>query len=390
MGQAVASFAVAYFMLQLAPASAYGLLSLVLLLQAFGIALVNALIGAPLLIMLHGQPAEKDGALFTGFGWVASAIALGIAALQLGFLLFSSQSMSIAVFLTIATVLQIWRFTLRCYWLNRQAVKVVQSDLLLTFAQIVPLLLLLAMQALTFESVALILVGAALLALFPLLAPIRHCFNTKPDWTAVKQGLSQQGKPAAQGVLTVELTANFHAYFVMLMSGSHAFAAIAAATLFFRPLAVMLQSLQQSERAPLVQAWQRAEKTEVSHVMRVMLRLACLAFVINVTAIGALSYWQPDWLWPDAASRPQFVDALILWSFIALLRSIRLPISTVLQAANQFEPLTRATYMSAAMTVPAVAFSWWLGGATATLFGVLFGEVILMILLRRALCRISL
>ncbi|TXH98088.1 MAG: hypothetical protein E6Q75_02695 [Rheinheimera sp.] len=388
VGQAVAAFTLAYLILHQAPVADYALLSLVLLLQAFGIALVNALVGSPLLILLHAQSPSKDGPVLIGFIWIAAGLAIGIAALQLIFAVISGQAVMTATWLALASTLQILRSALRSYWLNRHAEKVIQSDLLLTFSLLLPIFWLMLNHIITLQSVAFILVLATVLAIGPLLIPIRRWIGLTPAWPEIKQGLNQQGKPAALGVLTVELTANFHCYFVMLMSGSHAFAAIAAATLFFRPQAVILQSLQQSERAMIVQAWLAKCYTQLRQTMSVMHRLAVTAFLLNLIAIALVWYWQPDWLWPDPVTEQSFLLALLLWGGIAFLRGARLPISTVLQAADQFQPLARATYISAGLTIPAVCISWCLGGPIATLIGVLVGEVILAIQLKRTLDRL--
>lgn len=383
VGQAVAAFAVAYLLLQQAPVADYAVLSFILLIQAFGISLTQALIGSPLLIMLHAQPPAKDGPVLMGFVWLAAGIAIGVAAVQLGFVIFATQVPGSGVMLALASALQVLRFALRSYWLNRQPAKVVQSDLLQCSGVLMLLLYLFFLQAITLTNISLVLVLATLLALAPLLTPLWRWLRLEPDWAQFKQGLRQQGKPAALGVLTVELTANFHCYFVMLMSGSQAFAAIAAATLFFRPQAVILQSLQQSDRAALVQAWMGHSVQQLQQIMRSLRRMAICAFFVNVAVIVLLLYWQPAWLWPDATSRKEFQYALLLWSVIALLRSARLPLSTALQAADQFQPLARATYLSATVTIPAVCIGWWLGGSIVSLFGVLCGEMLLAVVLRR-------
>lgn len=388
VGQAVAAFAVAYLLLQQAPLADYAVLSLILLMQAFGIALTQALIGAPLLIILHAQPPAKDGPVLMGFVRLAAGIATAVAALQLGFVIFATQVPGPGALLVVASATQVLRFALRSYWLNRQPEKVVQSDLLQCCGVLMPLMYLFYLQVITLANIGVVLVLATLLALAPLLTPLWRWLYQAPDWGQFSQGLQQQGKPAALGVLTVELTANFHCYFVMLMSGSQAFAAIAAATLFFRPQAVIMQSLQQSDRALLVQAWMSNRYQQLQQIMRSLRRLVVSAFFVNLVVIVMLLYWQPAWLWPDATSRQDFQYALLLWSFVALLRSARLPLSMALQAADQFQSLARATYLSATVTIPAVGISWWLGGAIASLIGVLCGELLLAVVLRHQYQRV--
>jgi hypothetical protein len=279
--------------------------------------------------------------------------------------------------------LQILRFALRSFWLHRQPLKVIQSDLLQTATVLLPLGLMLLSQSITLWNIALLLLVAGVIANLPLVSLVRHWLAATPDWQQVRSGIQQQGKPALFGVITVEFTANFHSYLVMLTSGSQAFAAIAAATLYFRPQAVILQSLQQSEKTQLVRAWCSKQTQHIRQILRTMQYFALAAFLLNGGGLLLVYYLNPQWLWPDSATQHDLLLALTLWSSIALLRGLRLGSSTLLQAADQFRSLAQATYVSAAITVPAVWLCWWLGGAVFSLVGVLLGEIVLAALLQQ-------
>lgn len=383
LSQAVAAFAVAYSMLQFAAVTDYAVLSFILVIQAFGIALVQAMIGAPLLILLnraHKDPNEQ--AIVLGYILVAIAVALIVALTQSAIVLVHTQTGTAGMLLAVASFLQVLRFALRSYWLNRQPAAVIRSDFLQSLIVLVTLGWMLLSAQLTLVTAASLLVLANALAIWPL--RLRGLFqsNWAPDWAGVAQGWQRQGKPALLGVLTVELTANFHCYFVMLMAGSQAFAAIAAATLYLRPQAVVLQSLQQSDRVRLVQAWQGARQT-IRQLLASMHKWIGMAFVLNLLAVTLLCMWQPGWLWPEAMSFEHFVLALVLWALLSALRGARLPASLMLQAADQFRPLAQASYISAAVTVPAVCISYLLGGAVMSLIGVLVGEIVLAGLVRQ-------
>ena len=384
-GLALSAFLIAFLLLRYAPAAHYGSFAFILVLQAFGMALCNALIASPLLILMNTQQSSvKQDATPKGFLLFGLAIATGISLLQGLYLWFTLADIWISVLLALAGWLQQLRWYGRCEWQNRNVRVLIYSDCWLSGLLVVGSALLWWLHALTLLHVGVLLVLASSVALLPFLAGFYHSMAQPAQWYLVSKGFQKQGKPALFGVLTVELTANFHSYLVVLGSGSAAFAPLAAAMLFFRPLAVVLGSLLQSERPMLVKAQNAGNHQQVQQLRASISNIAIVAFSGNGLVLFLIFMFWPAWLWPESATRNESAWALMLWSLIALLRALRASISAWMQAADQFQPLARVTYLSAAWTIPAVLFCWWLAGPVASLLGVLSGEVLLYILLWRA------
>lgn len=381
---ALASFLMAYVLLRYAPAGHYGSFSFVLVLQAFGMALLNAVVAAPLLILLNSKSAaDVAPGEVKGFLLVALGVATAISLLQGGYLWVMTADFQLTVTLAVAGWLQLLRWYGRCEWQNRQVHLVLRSDLLFSFFSITGISTLWFMDGISLTGIAQVLLVTSLIALQPFAAGILRLLNERASWHRVRSGYQRQGKPALLGVLTVEATANFHSYLVVLLSGAAAFAPIAAAMLFFRPLAVVLGSLQQSERPLLVRAVASQDIIRLSQLLWLMRRTAVGAFALNLLAIVLVYLFAPAWLWPEESSRMTFCYALGSWSLIAVLRALRAPATAVLQAYDQFAALARATYLSAACTVPMVLIGWWLAGPLTSLLGVLAGELILALAIYR-------
>jgi len=386
IGLAISAFLIAYLLLSETPAPHYGSFAFILVLQAFGFALSNALIASPLLILMNDerQSAYRD-AVPQGFLVVAFVISIAIATMQGCYLWFSLTDFWISISFAVAGFLQQLRWYGRCEWQNRNVRVLLVSDLLFSASLLMGGIALWWFNVVSLLHIGLLLVLVSVIALVPFLASFYASCRQHTDWIVVKQGFEQQGRPALFGVLTVEATANFHSYLVVFGSGSAAFAPIAAAMLFFRPLAVVLGSLLQSERPRLVQARMAGDLKRLLSVTAGIRHVAVASFMGNALILLLLFIYWPALLWPEPDSRQEFLLALVLWSLVAGCRALRSSATAWMQAADLFAPLARVTYLSAAWTIPAVLVTWWLAGPIASLSGVLSGEVLLCLLLWRVM-----
>ncbi len=382
---ALSSFLLAYLLLQYATVADYGSFTFLLVLQALGMAVINALVASPLLILMNSgrDPAKPVQTAVKGFLLVALTVATVISLLQAWYFWLSSTDLLLSMMMAVAGWMQLLRWYGRCEWQNRRVSVLLRSDVLFSLSMFAGTGIIWYFDALNLSGVAVVLLLASCIALQPFAAGIYSLLQTTTDWQITCSGLRQQGRPALVGVVTVEATANFHSYLVVLLSGSAAFAPIAAAMLFFRPLSVVLGSLQQSERPLLVRALASNNVAQAGQLLRFMRGTAVGAFTLNLIAVLLVYNFAPEWLWPEASSRIAFRDAMTIWSLIALLRALRSPVSSLLQALDQFTPLARATYVSAICTVPMVLLGWWLAGPVASLLGVLAGELLLALLMTR-------
>ncbi|RVU37464.1 hypothetical protein EOE67_09740 [Rheinheimera riviphila] len=384
---AMSSFVLGYLLLLVAPAKDYGNFAFMLIVQGLGFGVINALLASPLLIQLHHK--QLSTRQLAGFTRLAFALAFLTGLLQGALLAVQHYDLAIVLLYSAAGLVQLLRWYGRCYCQNLTPALVVVSDLLFGVLCTGAALLCWWWRQLDFLNTGWILLCSGLVACAPFVASLGRSLLQTADFSALQQGYSAQGKPALIGVVTVEMTANIHSYLVVLIAGAAAFAPLAAAALFLRPMSVIQASLGQSEKPQLTKAL--AENALNDHenmggglakIMQLMgdfRRLSFAAFMLNsVLVLMACVCW-PVLLWPDDLSRTDFVAALGLLLLIALLRSVRGPTSALLQAADQFRPLAKVTLCSSAITVPLVVVLLWCSGPISTLVGILVGELIMTI-----------
>ena len=395
IGLSLASLLLAYSLLQSAPVADYGSFAFVLVLQAFGFSLLNALIGAPLLILQHQQPVQP--AALKAFFWLVLALALLLAGVQALFLLAQGYSWQLALVFAAGSVMLMLRWYGRLRFQNMSPRWLVLSDGLFSIAVLVLLLLvwgwasITGLPLLTLEVSGWILLLATMLSMWPFISDFYLQWQSRTDWTLLRLGFRQQGRAALLGVMTVEISANLHSYLLVALAGSAAFAPVAAAMLFFRPLAVVQGSLLQSERPALARALTLPSLIGQQRVVAQLRNFQWLALglcVGNGLLLVGCYLWFPSLLWPDLASFGQFTDVLLLVALITLLRSFRGPASALLQAANQFGPLATASVWSACLTLPLVLAGWYLAGVIGTLLGILAGEFLLSLMIHRQKSRL--
>ena len=115
-GLSLSAFLLAYLLLRFVPAAHYGSFTFVLVLQAFGMALCNAVIASPLLILMNSQQQSTPQATAKGFFYIGLAIASVVALLQGLYLWFTLADIGISVSLAVAGWLQLMRWYGRCEW----------------------------------------------------------------------------------------------------------------------------------------------------------------------------------------------------------------------------------------------------------------------------------
>ncbi|MCI2285475.1 hypothetical protein L3081_21355 [Colwellia sp. MSW7] len=201
------------------------------------------------------------------------------------------------------------------------------------------------------------------------------------------EGFKQQGRYALVGVLTTDATANSHVYLVTFMLGPEAYAPLAAARLLFRPISVVFQSITQVER-PKVRKLILEGKIKVaqSHLKKGR-DVTLVAWGINtLVCVCVLSFFL-DYYWRSDTGHHALIIATILIGLINLIKSIRNPLSLYLQAVDKFKPLSLITIKSAIVTIPTVFFCLQLWGGAYSLIGVLVGELITFLLLKKLFTR---
>lgn len=161
----------------------------------------------------------------------------------------------------------------------------------------------------------------------------------------------QQGKAACAGVLAVELLANSYLYMLGAWHGAAAVAPVAAAALLFRPVAVLLQGMQQQWRPQLRQAVVTGGVN--APMLQRMQRLSLAAVLANVLLAALLLGCWPALIWPAGVNQP-FLWLCLLMAILTALRAARQTPVLLLQAEDRFAALARAQWPFAAGTAALV------------------------------------
>jgi hypothetical protein len=369
---ALSSFVLGYLLLLQGSQNQYGAFAFYLLLQAFGYSLINALFGAPLLI------AARDGTVAAGGlnPMLRLALLLALLGAAVQALLFLQQGIAadVIVLLALSAALLLLRWFCRCVQQNDAPEQVMLADLSFSLVALPGSALLWQQGLVSLWSLSQLLLLAAIVSLLPAGRLLWTVIQAEPDGRLWSAGYAQQGKPALAGVVTVEVTANFHQYVLMLLQGAAALAPVAAAGLFLRPMTLVQSSLAQIERPRLARAVAAADWPGLQRIWRSFLWLSAWAFLLNLLAILILLWLAPAWLWPDLLTLPHFIACGGFVALAALLRSLRGPASTLLQAFDQFHFLASVTWRASLATVPLVLLGLYAGGIYGALLAMLLGE----------------
>jgi O-antigen/teichoic acid export membrane protein len=189
------------------------------------------------------------------------------------------------------------------------------------------------------------------------------------------------------GVSSTEGTFNAHAYMVTLIAGPAAFAPIAAAALFMRPVSMCANSLLQLERPAMARAIAEGKLDVALRSVRHFRWAIMLVWLGTVTALAVIYLTVPKLLLPAHYDFATVVMATALWACVEVVHSWVVPDSALLQAADRFRPLAAATVQSSMVTIVAALALLVAFGPVASLCGVVLGVIVLaqrMTALKRA------
>jgi O-antigen/teichoic acid export membrane protein len=247
--------------------------------------------------------------------------------------------------------------------------------------------LLWVLKNLTFTHVAFVMAASAMFAtacfgldylkrqfLSPLRASLQNYLATWRDLT----------RWSLLGVLLTEATANAHAYLVIFISGAQSFALLAIGALFMRPVSLSLSALSDVERPFMARsiAGGNMAKAECSmREFRAVSTVICVAATLFCIAVLA---WFPALVLKQNYRIADVAMVAALWSAIMVTRLIRTPASVLLQAAGEFRPLARATYLSSAVSILLTLVLLLAFGPIFSLVGILTGDAVMTAQILRA------
>lgn len=360
---------------------AFGGFSFLLIAAQLSLGVSSAMFCAPYPVLLGKHAEAHDKLLSTLFSAnlclsAATGIGLGLVALLLN--AGTGAAMAFAAY----SAVMILRWFGRAYaYAHHRAVRVAVSDICygLCLVACVIGLHLTGQMGLTGAYLALFVSGfIGLLAFGPaylLLQFVRVSLRALPEYHPIWRDYVRW---SLLGVVTTEATANAHAYIVTLIGGPSAFAPIAASALLIRPVTLAMNALTDFERpswARLMGAAGNHSKVRASSFQFRMVLLA--VWLASLAASVAVLTWAPRLLFPADYSMEVLWTGALLWLGIALIRSIRMPESLLLQAAGEFRTLAFASVISCFVSIAIVSAMVLSGMPLWSLIGILFGEAVI-------------
>ena len=185
------------------------------------------------------------------------------------------------------------------------------------------------------------------------------------------------------GVLFTEATANQHAYLVTLLFGPRAFAPLAASALMIRPISVATNALTDFERVRLARTLADGTIARTRRSMRLFRAMLTLAWIGTAGASVALLVLAPGLIYSHDYAHPAMVTGMALWMATALLRIVRTPEGTLLQAAGAFRPLARISFWSSLVSLAGVGLMLAVATPLWSILGILAGEGLTSLLIMR-------
>jgi hypothetical protein len=199
----------------------------------------------------------------------------------------------------------------------------------------------------------------------------------------------EHGRWSLLGVVTTEATANAHSYLVTLLRGPAAFAPIAAAGLMIRPITVAMNALGEFERARLARHLGPEGAGDTGPTIRLFRLVLVAAWIATAIAIVVLLGAAPWLIFPPRYAFGALAIGAALWMLVAFVRLMRMPESTLLQAAGAFRPLAMASLWSSGLSIVAVLALLFLATPLWSIVGVLGGEALFAMLVWREARRLA-
>ena len=386
MAFAGANFLVAVLLQQRVSASQFGLYAFSQVLIATGMSVSNGLFGGPLAVELRdgGHKIPMLVAFYRANAWfcvVASCITFG--ALRLAGADFYEN------LVLIATSAAAWmRWFMRSVDLalqRRQAAMLVDLVYALGLASFIGVLAMLG--RLEFGWILLAQLGGTVASLATSLrgVPEMSRMRSVPSTQLFRFSFAKHGQWSLIAIMATQLTVNAPTYLITFILGASRFAPVALATLLFRPLGVVLTGLVQYEQGRMARRFPSGAMAELDADVRYLRVVVGLVWVTNVLAVGALLWFAPEYVFKEGYSPDELALAIVAIAVIVLVRSVREPQLTALQAGGAFRQLTVATLLCVPVPLAISASLLLLAPHSAawSLSGPLIGEILGALLTRR-------
>jgi hypothetical protein len=368
------------------PAFQFGLFSFVLVIVPFCMSIIAALLVLPVNSAL-GEAAERRARIEAACLKMNLLLTALAGAAVFAFLTIAHAPMTPALLLAGFGAALTTRWFARCFaFVKGRTGTAIASDLAYAATLVTGLGALAFSHHVEFITGAVLLLAAALIALLPFGTDfLRDQFaaitrGRLRDYGAIFRDLTRW---SLLGVILTELTVNAHAYLVTFISGPGPFALLAVGQILMRPASLVQSALPDLERPGMTRAIAAKDNAKLSRMLGDF-RFALLGVWLGTVALAAaILIWAPNLLLKKGYAQHDVLLVTLITGAIMLVRSFRTPPATFMQAAGAFKALAKiGTYTSVISIALTLTFLLALG-PIASLCGILAGEVMILLRLRR-------
>ena len=368
------------------PASEFGLFSFVLIIVPFAMSMAGALLVLPVNAAL-GEPAA-DRARIEASCLKMNLVLTAVAGLAVfAFLTVARSPLLPGLLLAAFGATFTFRWFARCFaFVHGRAGTAIGSDLAYAGVLVTGLSAMQILHRVEFLPGMGLLLLAALAGLLPFgagffrdqFAAIRK--GRLGDYRAIFRDLTRW---SLIGVIFTELTVNAHAYLVTFISGPGPFALLAVGQILMRPASLVQSALPDMELPRMTRALAAGKDAHLPRMMRDF-RLALIGvWLAAVSLAAAILTFAPELLLRKGYALSDIILVTLITAAIMLVRCVRAPLATALQAAGQFKALAGiGLYTSPISILLTLGFLLALG-PIASLVGILTGEMVIVLLLSR-------
>ncbi len=381
-----ANFLASLALLRTLPTADFGLYAFIFIVMAFCFSLSNALIASPYAVLANRQDFSEEASKTFFKANLLFALFVGLLCAGVSFAM-RQGSIEAALLFGVFGIFSALRWFARahCYTMHAP-LRVAAVDFAYATLMLSGLGLALLLHGLTLNTALITFVTATAAAVLAsskdyLDRQFAGAIHGRLDGYA--SIWRNQARWSLLGVVTTEASGNAHAYLVTLMAGQAAFAPLAAAALFMKPLTMCANSLIQLERPAMARAIGLGHLKDALR-RRLHFRWAMmLCWLATVSAAAVIFLEYPALILSEAYDLRTVMLAVTLCAANEAINAWILPDAVLLQAADRFRLLASSTIWSAAVTVTS-AFTLLTAfgpvhGPVASLFGVLLGGTVLAV-----------
>jgi len=304
-----------------------------------------------------------------------------------GSLMFSGLDSVNAIQFGVYGTIMSMRWLARTYaYANNEPKRAAASDAIYSFVVLSALVAMAALHGVNMRSLSLVMIAAAVASLVSFdktflarqLAP--SSAGSLRDYLPTWRDLTRW---SLLGIAASELTVNAHAYFVTFFSGPSAFALLAVGSLLMRPVSLVLASLPDMERPVMARAIGIGDTGRALKAVKEFRTAAAAVWGATVLIAMALLVWFPHLILKQGYDEHAALVIVAIWSVILAVRALRTPEAVLLQAATEYRKLADAGLYAAGTSLAATLVLLLTLGPTASLAGILLGDIVMSALIFR-------